>query len=206
MTLEVRCQCGKRFMAKPHLAGKRVACPSCGSTITIPARQPPTTPAPVTVVACQCGQRFSVKPNVAGKKVRCTVCQQPIQVPDRFDASLAPQVASLQPQQANDELWDDLPTLAAAASSSPTDATLTATRTSVANQLMANARAEQLERKKNLDSWGTGQIISGVAMTLGATIWFGTGLLVGRIFFYPPIMFVAGAIALINGIAQKLNR
>ncbi len=133
------------------------------------------------------------------------MCQQPIQVPDRSNVSLAPQVAPLQPPQANDELWNDLPTLASAAPLARTDNTLPAATASVANQLMANARAEQIEQKKDLDSWATGKIISGIAMMLGAAVWFGVGLLVSTIFIYPLIMFVAGGIALINGISQKLN-
>ena len=133
------------------------------------------------------------------------MCQQPIQVPDRSHASLAPQVAPLQPPQASDELWNDLPRLAAAAPSAPADNTSTAATASVANQLMANARAEQIEQKKDLDSWATGKIISGIAMMVGAAVWFGVGLLVSTIFIYPLIMFVAGGIALINGISQKLN-
>ncbi|MBI1248885.1 hypothetical protein GC197_13720 [bacterium] len=36
MSIAVECLCGKRFQAKPELAGKRVKCPACGSAIDIP--------------------------------------------------------------------------------------------------------------------------------------------------------------------------
>jgi hypothetical protein len=39
-----------------------------------------------------------------------------------------------------------------------------------------------------------------------AALWFLGGLLVGVIFFFPPVMFIGGMIALINGIAQKSSR
>lgn len=37
MSLTVKCRCGKAFLAKEELAGRRVACPSCGDVITIPS-------------------------------------------------------------------------------------------------------------------------------------------------------------------------
>jgi|GEM_PF-5820474 len=57
-------------MAPPHLAGKRVSCPNCGSPITVPA----PAPAPLEesiLVTCLCGQQFRAQPHLAGKTVRC---------------------------------------------------------------------------------------------------------------------------------------
>jgi len=39
MSIVVRCQCGRSFAAQPHLAGKQVNCPVCGSPIVIPVPQ-----------------------------------------------------------------------------------------------------------------------------------------------------------------------
>lgn len=39
MSIEVTCQCGRRFAAQPHLAGKRVQCPVCGMPIVVPSTQ-----------------------------------------------------------------------------------------------------------------------------------------------------------------------
>ena len=39
MPFPVACQCGKQFMAKDELAGKRVRCPSCSGVLTIPFPQ-----------------------------------------------------------------------------------------------------------------------------------------------------------------------
>lgn len=33
---KVRCKCGKQFVAKPELAGKRFKCPGCGAVVAIP--------------------------------------------------------------------------------------------------------------------------------------------------------------------------
>jgi hypothetical protein len=60
MSTQVTCHCGKRFLAQPHLAGKRVACPACGGTIDVPKserRLTPSSPQPSSiVVGCRCGQ------------------------------------------------------------------------------------------------------------------------------------------------------
>ena len=94
----------------------------------------------------------------------------------------------------------------AAASRPKQEDTLAVHNATVANQLLNAAQAEHVENKKKEDIWGTGQIVSGGFMVVGASLWFGVGLLAGRILIYPPILFVTGAIALINGILQKWNR
>jgi PHP family Zn ribbon phosphoesterase len=36
MTIATTCQCGKKYQVKEELAGRRVKCPACGMTLTIP--------------------------------------------------------------------------------------------------------------------------------------------------------------------------
>jgi hypothetical protein len=48
-------------------------------------------------------------------------------------------------------------------------------------------------------------VVGGVVMILIAVVWFVVGLTINRIFFYPPIMFVIGVIAIINGISRGGN-
>jgi hypothetical protein len=43
------------------------------------------------------------------------------------------------------------------------------------------------------------EIFGGLGMMVGAVVWFVLGLMVDRIFFYPPILFVFGVIAFIRG-------
>jgi len=71
---------------------------------------------------------------------------------------------------------------------------------------MANAHRQEGEKQQDMDVWGNGQIYSGILTMAIAVLWFFGGLLVGIIFFFPPIMFVGGMIALINGISQKVSR
>lgn len=45
MPTVVACQCGQRFQAQDHLAGKTVRCPSCSQPLQIPAVRQPAVPA-----------------------------------------------------------------------------------------------------------------------------------------------------------------
>lgn len=45
-----------------------------------------------------------------------------------------------------------------------------------------------------------GEIIGGIAMMVGAVVWFVVGLAAGYIFFYPPILFFIGLGTLIKGL------
>jgi hypothetical protein len=36
MTIKITCQCGKRLAVQTRLAGKRIKCPSCSATMTVP--------------------------------------------------------------------------------------------------------------------------------------------------------------------------
>ena len=57
-----------------------------------------------------------------------------------------------------------------------------------------------------MDAWGTGKIVSGILMMTIACVWFFGALLFGVLFFFPPVLFIAGLVALINGLLQKVNR
>ena len=51
-------------------------------------------------------------------------------------------------------------------------------------------------------------IIGGILIMAGAVIWFVVGYMAGIIFFYPPVLFIIGIIAVIRGIMiqkQKLE-
>lgn len=43
-------------------------------------------------------------------------------------------------------------------------------------------------------------VLGGVSMMAIAVIWFGVGWWAGRLFFYPPVLFIVGLIALIKGL------
>ncbi|MBV8879989.1 MAG: hypothetical protein JO332_08505 [Planctomycetaceae bacterium] len=43
-------------------------------------------------------------------------------------------------------------------------------------------------------------IWAGIGMMVGAVVWFVLGWMAGRIFFYPPILFVIGAVSVGKGL------
>ena len=83
MTVPVDCTCGQRFRANSDLAGKRVRCPSCGNSLTVPRPQTPgsTGVQQAMVVACRCGQQFKAQPELAGRTVNCPSCGAGLQIP-----------------------------------------------------------------------------------------------------------------------------
>jgi hypothetical protein len=46
-------------------------------------------------------------------------------------------------------------------------------------------------------------MIGGLLMMIIAAVWFGVGYAAGRIFFYPPILFVVGLVALGKGFFER---
>ena len=48
-----------------------------------------------------------------------------------------------------------------------------------------------------------GKVISGILMMVGAVVWFVVGWASGYIFFYPPILFIIGVVALIKGLTSR---
>ncbi len=130
MSIPVACKCGQQFMAQPHLAGKQVACPSCGSSLVIPATDDKpalSEPDPVeNVVSCQCGQSFKAAPHLLGKRVSCPSCGQPIDIPGGQDRAssmskpAAPSLADGTSETDADMDWDDA--LAMPADAAPLDA------------------------------------------------------------------------------------
>lgn len=47
------------------------------------------------------------------------------------------------------------------------------------------------------------QIVLGVFMMLGAVAWFALGWAGGRVYFYPPILFVLGIVSLARGLSNR---
>ena len=108
MTIEVACQCGKRFAAPPHLGGKRVKCPSCGLPMSVPTPRSPASiavpsasptpdsaragnPASASSINCKCGARLKVNEDLAGRTVKCPKCCHPLAVPPAEQDSVTAQ-------------------------------------------------------------------------------------------------------------------
>ncbi len=70
--IQVQCdQCKRRFAAKPQLAGKRVKCPGCGSTISVPDVSAISS---VQVTCSSCQADFPAQSSDVGSVVACPSC------------------------------------------------------------------------------------------------------------------------------------
>jgi DNA-directed RNA polymerase subunit RPC12/RpoP len=174
------------------------------------------------VVSCLCGQQFNAPTHLAGQQVPCPYCQQPISIlaggastaavdnlwtdlpQQQTWAAPQPQWGPQQPWPSPQQPWPPQQPYAPPGWAAPVqDASPHA---ALAHQYLANAHQETVERRLGSDRRGDGQIYSGIITMAIAALWFLGGLLVGVIFFFPPIMFIGGMVALINGIAQKSSR
>lgn len=78
MAIEHTCQCGTKLRVKDELAGKKIKCPKCSETCTLPAGQS----APDLIgVSCKCGKSFQAKATMAGKSFQCISCNRTISIP-----------------------------------------------------------------------------------------------------------------------------
>lgn len=101
MSLIASCRCGQSFQASPDLAGRTVACPACGSPLTVPkgagaAPVSSSAAAPSGAgirVQCACGQAMMAPAQLAGKQGRCPGCGATLAIP----ASSAPAAAAPSP-------------------------------------------------------------------------------------------------------------
>ena len=86
----VVCSCGKRLRAKPELTGKKVKCPGCGITITVPELPAPAAPPPTAPTASpavpleekECPTCLAMMPSLA---VLCICCGHNFPVKERVE-------------------------------------------------------------------------------------------------------------------------
>jgi hypothetical protein len=165
---------------------------------------------------CTCGKAYRIKDELAGKKIRCSACNKVIAVPIP------------EPETPTEEdamaflLTDDAPAATSGNNASSTDiqehAPLPKSDDRVIEKPPAPKPAKEKKRASSLQKlrWkdfddgrdqppaGSGRSISptlvtGLLMMLGAVIWFVGGLAIGILFYYPPVLFVLGIIAVFKG-------
>lgn len=157
-------------------------------------------------VTCACGRSLRVKDEGAGRKVRCPACGLTVAVPrpdedqDVEDEALsllmvAPDRPACASQPAGapppDEGVPPPPWRPSAPAAPP-------------SRRSTSPRRKRSKRRDESEGRGFSvavhpSIITGLLMMLGAAVWFFLGLAAGRIFIYPPIMFVLGIGAIIRG-------
>ncbi len=160
MPIALTCDCGRALRVKDELAGKKIRCPECKSTLTVPGKDAEE------VVELEVVSAEEDEPSSRKSTRRAAIQSERPEPPSRRPA-----------------LEEDEPP--------------PRRRAKPARDLRRRAPSVTFER-----GW-FGDINAGVAggilMMLIAVIWFVVGLAGGIIFFYPPILFVIGIVAIIKG-------
>lgn len=160
---------------------------------------------PITI-ACGCGRSLKVRDELAGRKVRCPGCSDVLTVPaadSAAEAESAPLAVGPPPlPPSRSATWDE--PRPSARSRRRRDEDDDDEDEDDEDRERSRRRARMRAREQSSGgalSGGSvnGSIAIGLLMMLGAVIWFFGGLAAGYIFFYPPILFVLGIIAVVKG-------
>ena len=162
-------------------------------------------------VACEhCGWKTSVKDELAGKKGKCPTCGEPIVVPTRNAPGEDPEAAAAAALLEGDE-GPAVPPPASYVPPAPyaVNASSQSQQTNAPTGRKNPARGIKFEyRAKDEPHERRGVAISGgVAVGLlmmgGAVLWFVLGWAAGRIFFYPPILFILGVVNVFRSLTGR---
>ena len=150
---------------------------------------------PIPFSCGQCGRKLRVKDELAGKQIYCPDCKSMLSVPYADQGATAVQES---PAEA-------LPAESADRNSLPDDASQAPVRQ--ARPRDGGWDTEPPPQKQKPTGGGFGSINAGmgggIAMMAVAAIWFVLGWWAGRIFIYPPILFVVGLVAFIRALSGR---
>lgn len=177
MSTRLNCTCGKSYQLKREVAaGKSIRCPACGNGMTVPAAVPAGVrdaeqdAFEAVTAAAAAEQAFGVPPEPYGEAPP----PMPVAAPPPPPPPMRPQPVA----------WNHAPA-------------------AIAAPVPARGQSRRQPRVTFEDGWFgsvNGGVIGGVLMIVVAVVWFVVGMAAGTIFFYPPILFVIGAIAVIKGL------
>jgi hypothetical protein len=171
---------------------------------------------------CSCGRELKLKEELAGKKIRCPQCKAICAVPEIL-AEVEEEEPVLEVLPAEEAEGPPRRKTGRTAIQVEPPEVLPVARPAADDAISARplyrSKDEDRPRKRRrpklyredkrsaplvaFEPGWFGSVNSGVAggllMILIAVVWFGLGLAAGRIFFYPPILFVIGLIAIFKG-------
>ncbi len=156
---------------------------------------------------CTCGKNLRVKDELAGRKVRCPGCQGILVVP-------FPEMEPVEESEGYGVAEEEAPAPRRKASPSALETEDRLDRPDYRpRREEPELRRERPRRRRKNPRVGAfergwsgsvnGALIGGVLMMVFAVVWFGLGLMVGFIFFYPPVLFLIGAIVFICGLFSR---
>lgn len=196
--------CAHPITLKESHYGRKLKC-KCGQVFRVP-NKPTTQRAPVAAPTPQqppiqfscpsCMTTLQVNAELAGRISACP-CGAHVPVPDANDPlGLPPGDPFGFP--ASNQMGGQAATLQSSIPPNQLNSPYHSPNSASAKKRKKKNRASAPESSGN--SIFEGEIIAGIAMMLGAVVWFVGGLAAGFIFFYPPILFLIGLGSLIKGL------
>jgi hypothetical protein len=166
------------------------------------------------LLQCDCGRAVRVKDELAGRKIRCPDCQEIMKVPvPKVAHEDEPVVLEVAITAKPGRKPPPLPKRRAAEEDDEDDAEdeeETTRRKRSSSRGLGKRKRRNSARSRDAERGGgfagfsfpvvSKSIIAGLIMMLVAVIWFVAGLFAGLIFFYPPIMFILGVVAVFRGL------
>ncbi len=162
-------------------------------------------------LTCSCGRSLKARDEFAGRKVRCPDCKNVLEVPDP-NAPKDPEDEILNVLLADDSpAGDEAPRAAVRAAPPPDERPVHPPPPR--NPLPPPPPVRSVKKKQRDVQRSTPRVVfeegwfgsvnagvvGGLLMMGIAAAWFFIALAAGRIFFYPPILFVIGFISMIKG-------
>jgi DNA-directed RNA polymerase subunit RPC12/RpoP len=143
---------------------------------------------PITF-SCACGRQLQMDDEYAGKRARCPECAGVVVVP-------AP-VPEPPPLPARTLRADDV--AAEASSLNPRESRPHRPRYEYDDEDEDDDRDFRRRREPPRKLWNN-RVTGGVTSMVIAVVWFVVGLAFNQVFYFPPILFVIGLIAVIRGV------
>jgi hypothetical protein len=209
MPIQVSCPCGKSVRVKDEWAGKKARCSGCSRIVTIPNPKKATVKEEeildVVAVEEEDDEVVTCDP-IEEKSSRGRITTKPRpRIHDDDDEDEAPRRPKLRRNRDDDDDEDERPRARRLREDDDED-----------DDERPRARRDREERKPrpkrprprressgSSSSAATAGIFGGLAMMVGAVVWFILGLYNGWLFYYPPILFVMGVIAFVRGLMGK---
>ncbi len=191
--------CDGSFSLPEAVAGKRIRCPKCQNVIAVPGAQ-----ASVAVEKRKTTGLASESTGLRSKRPPSQPRRR--KTPERAEQTdESQQDADWPSQQEDGDPWssygppDDSPrALPPRTRQRNEDRSARAVR-GTGNEFPSSDEAVRETSGRSAN----GSVITGILMMIGAAVWFVGGLAADIIFFYPPVLFVLGIIAMVKGLMQS---
>lgn len=189
-------ECSGKLAVPSSAAGKKIRCPKCQGVATVPASMiSPFEGMPEVPKRKRSEPQGAARDGVNG---RAEIVRP--KKPKRRESSEDSWLTEDLSQNQGDASWDDYGYGTGTSQRLPPRTKKKRAETSDRPVL----RGDGYEPPPPARSYGSGvsagPMVAGILMMAGAAVWFFAGLAAGVIFFYPPVLFVLGAISFLKGL------